>query len=133
MAIDFADRRISMHAGTATFLRLAACERICLGVGKSASASHASLQQQSDSRGKGVGFLRGSLCKAHKLTHAACRSCGQPIYPVPAFIAGCSGVADNANNFRWLWNGTINHLPGRREGYTLVWDSAKLLHRGGNQ
>jgi hypothetical protein len=35
-AVDFADQRISIHAGTAT-------------------------------------FLRGSLCKAHKLTHVACR------------------------------------------------------------
>ena len=76
----------------------------------------------------GVACVQGAQAHACGLP-----ACGQPIYPVPAFCAGFSGVAANANYFRLLWSGTMNHLPSSREGYTLDWNSAKLLHRGGNQ
>jgi hypothetical protein len=94
---------------------------------------------------KALAFLHGLLADARKLTHVAYLR-RDPLVPellairrVPSqsslsrFFQGFRSAAMNLHCFRPLWQWGLDHLPSRKEGYTLDLDSTRLLHEDGQQ
>ena len=145
IAVEFTDQWISAHAGTAALWGWLHPSGFLSVLEKAFAHQMPVSNNQLTPLEMAVGFLQGILCEARKLTHAACLR-RDPLMPewlgvrrVPSpsplsrFFHAFGGVAANATCFRVLWHGTMKRLPSRRGGYTLDWDSTKLLHEDGNQ
>lgn len=143
--IGFTDQRVSPYAGSAVFWGwlLAGNWRATLP----AALPHPRPGSNNHLRplDKALAFVHGVLADARKLTHVAYLR-RDPLVPellgirrvasqssLSRFFQGFDSAAVNLRCFRPLWQWGVNRLPSRREGYTLDFDSTRLLHEDGRQ
>jgi len=94
---------------------------------------------------KALGFIQGLLCGAEKLTQVAYLR-RDPVVPeivgikriasqsvLSRFFAGFDSEGKNQQCFGALWKRCIARLKPRAGGYSLDFDSTRLLHEDGHQ
>ncbi|MGH8017136.1 MAG: transposase [Opitutaceae bacterium] len=143
--IEFTDQQLSPHAGTATFWAFLHQSGWRELVGKCLPHPRPTSPNALPLVGKVLGFVRGLLCGAKKLTHVAYlrRDAMVPellgIKRVPSqstytrFFQGFTSAGKNLACFRPLFRWAMQRLPSRREGCALDLDSTRLLHEDGHQ
>jgi len=143
--IGFTDKKLSPHAGSATFwafLRPTGfIEKLgaCLPHPQSTSNNHITPLD------KALGFIQGLLCGAQKLTQVAYLR-RDPVVPqimgikriasqsvLSRFFALFDTAGKNQRCFGPLWEWCIAKLKPRKEGFSLDLDSTRLLHEDGHQ
>jgi len=145
IAIEFTNKRLSPHAGSATFWGWLRgkdwIKRLEEVLPHSLPSSNNNLLPVE----KALAFMHGMLCDARKLTHIAYFR-RDPVVPeligirrvasqsvLSRFFQGFDSGASNLRCFRPLWHWCIDRLPSAKEGYTLDLDSTRLLHEDGHQ
>lgn len=143
--IEFTDRQLSPHAGTATFWSFLHQsgwrELVTQCLPHPAPTSNNALLPIT----KVLSFVQGLLCGAKKLTHVAYLR-RDPMMPallgikrVPSqstltrFFQGFTSAGKNLACFRPLFAWAMHKLPSKRGGYALDLDSTRLLHEDGHQ
>ena len=143
--IGFTDQKLSPHAGCATFwsfLRPSGfIEKLqgALPHPQPMSNNHISPLD------KAMGFIQGLLCGAEKLTQVAYLR-RDPVVPemmgikriasqssFSRFFAGFDTAGKNQRCFGALWQWCIAQLKPRKGGFSLDFDSTRLLHEDGHQ
>lgn len=143
--IGFTDDKLSPHAGSASFwsfLRPSGFIELLRSVLPHAlpvSNNHISPLD------KALGFIQGLLCGARKLTQVAYLR-RDPVVPeilgikrvasqsaLSRFFAGFDSMGRNSACFGPLWAWCIARLKPRAGGFSLDFDSTRLLHEDGHQ
>ena len=143
--IEFADQKLSPHAGTATFWSFLHGSG---WIGVLEKCLPHPLPKSNNSLSplcKALGFIQGLLCGAKKLTHVAYLR-RDPMVPelvgikrgpsqsvLTRFFQGFSSAGRNLSCFRRLFGWCLERLPSRPGGYALDLDSTRLLHEDGQQ
>lgn len=145
IAVGFTDAKLSPHAGSATFwsfLRPSGFIEKLQG-----ALPHA--QPMSNNHitplDKALGFIQGLLCGAQKLTQVAYLR-RDPVVPeimgirrissqstLSRFFAAFDTAGKNPRCFGPIWEWCIAKLKARKGGYSLDFDSTRLLHEDGHQ
>lgn len=145
IAISFTDQKLSPHAGSATFwsfLRPSGfIEQLKAVLPHPAPTSNNHITPVD----KALGFIQGLLCGAQKLTHVAYLR-RDPVVPemigikrissqsvFSRFFGGFDTAGKNQRCFDALWRWCIAKLKPRHGGYSLDFDSTRLLHEDGHQ
>jgi hypothetical protein len=145
IAIGFTDQKLSPYAGSAafwSFLRpggFIGRLKAALPHAEPASNNHISPLD------KALGFIQGVLCGAQKLTQVAYLR-RDPVVPALAgikrvasqsvlsrFFAGFDTAGKNQRCFGPLFEWCVARVKPRKEGYSLDFDSTRLLHEDGHQ
>jgi DDE family transposase len=145
IAIQFTNRRLTPHGGSATFwgwLRTGHwAEQLAKVLPHVLPRSNNHLLPVE----KALAFMHGLLCDARKLTQVAYFR-RDPVIPeligirrvasqsaLSRFFQAFSSAGINLRVFRPLWHWAMERLPSIKEGYTLDLDSTRLLHQGNHQ
>ena len=145
IAIAFTDQKLSLHTGSATFwsfLRPSGfIEQLQAALPHPAPTSNNSILPLD----KALGFIQGLLCGAQKLTQVAYLR-RDPVVPeilgikriasqsvLSRFFGGFDTAGKNQRCFDALWRWCIAKLKARQGGYSLDFDSTRLLHEDGHQ
>lgn len=145
IAIGFADKKLSPHAGSAVFWKFLHPSGF---VGKLKDLLPHRLPESNNAIqpiDKAVAFVQGLLCGAERLTHVAYLR-RDPVVPVltgikrvssqsvlSRFFAVFDSVGKNQRCFGPLWEWCVKRVKARKEGYSLDFDSTRLLHEDGHQ
>lgn len=140
IAIGFTDRKLSPHAGSAVFWRFLHPSGF---IGKLRELLPHRLPESNNSIqpiDKAVAFIQGLLCGAEKLTHVAYLR-RDPVVPaitgirrvssqstLSRFFAVFDSAGKNQRCFGPLWEWCVRRVKARKEGYSLDFDSTRLLH-----
>jgi len=145
IAIEFTDKKLSPHAGIAAFWRFlhpsGFIEKLKEQLPQVLPRSNNAIQPID----KAVAFIQGLLCGGEKLTHMAYLRRDPVVAAITGikrvssqstlsrFFAGFDSAAKNQRCFGAMWHWCIQRLPARKEGYSLDFDSTRLLHEDGHQ
>lgn len=143
--IGFTDDKLSPHAGTASFWSFLRPSgfieklRALLPHAQPTSNNHISALD------KAMGFIQGLLCGAQKLTQVAYLR-RDAVLPeimgikriasqssLSRFFSVFDSMGKNQSCFDGLWKWCIERIKSRKEGFSLDFDSTRLLHEDGHQ
>ena len=145
IAVGFTDAKLSPHAGSATFwsfLRPSGfIEKLAAALPHAQPLSNNHITPLD----KALGFIQGLLCGAQKLTQVAYLR-RDPVVPeimgikriasqsvLSRFFGGFDMAGKNQRCFGPLWEWCLAKLKPRTGGYSLDFDSTRLLHEDGPQ
>lgn len=145
IAIGFTDRKLSPHAGSAVFWKFPHpsgwITKLKEALPHRLPESNNAIQPVD----KALGFIQGLLCGAEKLTQVAYLR-RDPLVPaitgikrvasqstLSRFFAVFDSAGKNQRCFGPLWEWCIRRVKPRKEGYSLDFDSTRLLHEDGHQ
>jgi hypothetical protein len=142
--IGFTDQKISGHAGLATFCGFLHWHKF--GALLAGLLPHVRKSPKAiPPADLALGFIAGILSGAQKLAQVAHLRRDVLLAPLLAiwriasqstftrFFQGFKSAGVNLATFRSLWHWCLFRLPSRRDGYSMDFDSTRLLHEDGHQ
>lgn len=145
IAVNFTDKKLSPHAGSAVFWKFLHPSGFISQLKELLPHRLPESNNAIQPIDKAVAFIQGLLCGAEKLAHVAYLR-RDPVVPtitgikrvssqstLSRFFAVFDSAGKNQRCFGPMWEWCIKRVKARKEGYSLDFDSTRLLHEDGHQ
>jgi hypothetical protein len=145
IAVNFTDKKLSPHAGSAVFWKFLHPSGFISQLKELLPHRLPESNNAIQPIDKAVAFIQGLLCGAEKLAHVAYLR-RDPVVPtitgikrvssqstLSRFFAVFDSAGKNQHCFGPMWEWCIKRVKARKEGYSLDFDSTRLLHEDGHQ
>lgn len=145
IAIGFTDRKLSPHAGSAVFWKFLHPSGLIAKLKEVLPHRLPESNNAIQPIDKALGFIQGLLCGAEKLTQVAYLRRDTLVPAITGikrvasqstlsrFFAVFDSAGKNQRCFGPLWEWCIRRVKARKDGYSLDFDSTRLLHEDGHQ